>query len=102
LDFTSVVWLAVFSSVGYLLMGLIVGAIISNAVYKDGGSISDARTFGGISTIAWPIALIVLIFAALWFFIIARALTPQAHREKLRKEREERRAKGITDPQYVD
>lgn len=102
MDFTTVGWLIAISITGYILVGVIVGAIISNAVFNDGASITDARTFGGISVVVWPLALVVLMGAALWYFVLMRALTPRKHREKVRKERAEREAQGLPAPGYVD
>lgn len=94
MDFTATWFLALVSAVGYLVVGLCIGAIVSNMVHADGGSVGDARMFGGISTAAWPVALVVVVFVGLWTFVISPVLTPKAYREKVRQEKAERAASG--------
>jgi len=94
MDFTAVWFLLVVSLLGYITVGLGIGHLVSNAVYKDGGTTEDARMFGGISTAAWPIALVVLIGAGIWHQIIYPIITPKAHREKEKAEAEQRKAEG--------
>jgi nitrate reductase NapE component len=94
LDFTSVGWLLAISITGYILVGLAVGAVVSNAVFKDGGSVSDARMFGGISAGLWPIASVVIVGGLLWHYGISFALTPQAHLREQKAKKEERKASG--------
>lgn len=101
-DPTTTGWLLLWSIGGYILVGMISGAVTSNAIYKDGGSLSDARVFGGVTIVLWPLALVILFFGSIWHLIISKMLTPKAHREKIKAEKAEREAKGIVTPGYVD
>lgn len=103
MDYTAIWFLTLVSVVGYLAIGLVVGAVVSNLVHRDGGSVSDARMFGGISAAAWWIAIVILLAAGLWHFVISPLLTPKAAKEKARQEKAEREASGKpTVGAYVD
>lgn len=96
-------WILTWIILGYLLIGLATGAVVSNLVYQDGGGINDAYVMGALSTIFWPLAWVGAVLAAIWFLVIAKALTPRAHRQKKKAEKEKRLAEGKPlHASYVD
>jgi len=94
MDYTAWWFLLIISLVGYLVVGLLTGALVSELIYRDGGDEDDAKLGGGISATAWPIAILVLIGAGAWHWVINPLLTPRAVRAKQKEEREKRKAEG--------
>lgn len=103
MDFTTIGWLLFFSIFGYIVVGLAVGAVISNAVYKDGANITESRAVGSIAWALWPIALLVIIGAALWHFGIKPIITPRKYMAEKKAEKAARKAEGKPlTASYVD
>lgn len=88
----------------YLGIGLGMGALVSNLVYKQDGSQPDAYSLGIVAGLLWPLACVVITTGAIWFGIVRPILTPKAVRQKRKdeylKRQEEAIAKGI-DPKSV-
>lgn len=96
-------WIAVWIILGYLIVGLITGAIVSNLVYEDGGTIKDSYIMGALCTFFWPLAWVGCVVAVIWVFGISRALTPRKHAQKVKAEEEKRKAEGKPlTASYVD
>lgn len=103
MDLLTTWWLVVWSVLGYLIVGLGVGAIVSNLTYEEGRAESDAYALGFAATMLWPIALVIMLGAVLWFYVISKALTPRKLRLKQKEEAARRLREGKPPiAQYVD